>query len=182
MATLQSIAPSKSLKTYGSAALVIALLSGLSYCSEWPKYRFEDDARLAGTKLPGARLLGSFKTADLASPVSWFWPATTTWNYAMPDPLINGRFVLVTLVYDHDPIIFMVDVDCKARTVTWYDQDEPDNAVPAQDTWGRDVKAPNGKTYRLWKSNYPLPGDEMHTLCDTDWTREKRVVAAARGL
>lgn len=161
---------------------MIALVLGLSYCSELPKYRFENEARTAGSKFPGARLLSSFKSGDLASPVSWFWPATTTLNYAMPDPQIDGRFVLVTLVYDHDPIIFMVDVNCKARTVTWYDQNEPDNAVPAQDTWGHDVKAPNGKTYRLWKVNYPLPGDELHSLCETDWGREKQAVATARGL
>jgi hypothetical protein len=50
-----------------SAGIAIAL--GLSYCAEWPKYRFEQLAAETGDSIPGARLIGSTKTADFASPI-----------------------------------------------------------------------------------------------------------------
>ena len=153
---------------------------GVSYCSEVPKYQFERVAGETCKRIPGARLIGSIKAADLASPVSWFWPATTIWNFASPDPLMRGRFSLVGLIYEQDsPVVFLLDVDCEARKGEWYDQDEPDTAIPARTLWGEPVVAPNGKTYRRSKGNIALPPEWLHAFCDTDWTAERKATGAA---
>lgn len=159
-----------------SAGIAIAL--GLSYCAEWPKYRFEQLAAETGHSIPGARLIGSTQTADFASPISWFWPATTTWNFARPDPLMRNRFYTVTLIYNEEsPIVFLVDADCEARKEVLYDLDEPESAFPARDMWGEPVAAPNGKTYRRLNTNTALPLKWLHAFCDTDWTIERKAAA-----
>ena len=102
-----------------SAGIAIAL--GLSYCSEWSKYRFERQAAETGQHIAGARLIGSTKTGDLASPISWFWPATTTWSFARPDPLMRHRFYTVTLIYNEaSPLVYLVDAECEARKAVLY--------------------------------------------------------------
>jgi hypothetical protein len=127
------------------------------------------------------RLIGRSKVVDPASPITWFWPPTTTWNYAMPDPIMRDRFIVMSLVYElKDPGVWLVDVDCNARTETLYDLDEPETAFPARNLWGEPVVAPNGKTYRRMKTAIPLPKDWLKTMCETDWTPEKKAIAAAQ--
>jgi hypothetical protein len=70
-------------------------------------------------------------------------------------------------------------LDCEARKGEWYDQDEPDTAIPARTLWGEPVVAPNGKTYRRSKGNIALPPEWLHAFCDTDWTAERKSTGAA---
>ena len=85
------------------------------------------------------------------------------------------------MVYElKDPGVWLVDVDCNARTETLYDLDEPETAIPARNLWGEPVVAPNGKTYRRMKTAFPLPKDWLKTMCETDWTLEKKAIAAAQ--
>ena len=108
------------------------------------------------------------------SPISWFWPATTTWNFAVPDRQLQGRFYTFTLTYaEKDPIVYLVDVDCKVKKLTWYDLDEPESAYPAVNSRGEPAVAPNGKTYRLSKAQLDPPAGWMYEFCDTDWTEER---------
>jgi hypothetical protein len=133
-----------------------------------------------GERMPGARLISAMKTGDLASPISWFWPARTTWNFALPDPLMRDRFYTVTLRYGEESLsVFLVDADCQAREEVLYDLDEPDSAFPARDVWGEPVVAPNGKTYRRLNTKVALPPAWLHAFCDTDWTTERKAAAAA---
>jgi hypothetical protein len=168
----------RAFKIAGGWSAGIAIVMGLSYCSEWPKYRFERLAAETGQHIPGARLIGSMKTGNLASPISWFWPATTTWNFARPDLLMRDRFYTVTLTYDENPDVFLLDVDCEARGKAGiYDLDQPESAFPARNLWGEPVVAPNGKTYRELKTNITLPPEWLHAFCDTDWTTERKAAA-----
>lgn len=168
------------LKTAGGMAAFIAFVFGTSYCSEAPKYRFEKIAAEAGKQLPGARLVGSMKSGDLSSPVSWFWPATTTWNFAMPDPVMSGRFYLMSMLYDEkEPSVWLLDVDCDSRKGEWYDLDEPATAAPARNLFGEPVVAPNGQTYRHSKVNIAFPKEWLHQFCDTEWTAERKATRAA---
>ena len=57
---------------------------GVSCCSELSKHHFEQAAAETGRSIPGARVIGSLKTANFASSVSWFWPANTTRDFAWP--------------------------------------------------------------------------------------------------
>jgi hypothetical protein len=165
----------QALKTIGGLLVAIAIMLGVSYCSEWPKYQFERTAREVGRGLPGARLISSAKSGDLSSPVSWFWPATTTWTFAVPDPVLADRFFTATLTYGEEQALsFLVDADCKDRTLIWYDLDEPDSAFPARDLFGEPVVAPNGKTYRRSDYPYHVPPGWLHAFCDTDWTAERK--------
>jgi hypothetical protein len=169
----------KGFKIAGGWSAGIAIALSLSYYAEWPKYRFERLAAETGQRIPGARLIGSMKSADFASPISWFWPATTTWNFARPDPLMRDRFYTLTLIYDEkeSPIIFLVDADCEARKEVLYDLDQPESAFPARNLWGEPVSAPNGKTYRQLKTNIAPPPEWLHAFCDTDWTTERKAAA-----
>lgn len=171
----------RALKIAGGWIIGIAVILGWSYWSERPKYNFERMATEVGSNLPGARLIGHSMVVDPASPITWFWPPTTTYNYAMPDPIVGDRFYVMSLVYElKDPSIWLVDPDCKDHTETLYDLDEPDTAFPARDLWGEPVVAPNGKTYRQMKNAIPLPKEWVKAMCDTDWTAEKKAIAAAR--
>jgi hypothetical protein len=168
------------IKTGGAWVAVIAVVMGTSYCSEAPKYSFARAAAETGRQIPGARLIGSMKSGDLTSPLSWFWPATTTWNFASPDPQMRGRFYLISLQYgEKEPDVWLLDVDCDARNAEWYDLDEPDTALPARNIWGEPVVAPNGKTYRRSNVNMALPKTWLHAFCDTKWTAERKATAAA---
>jgi hypothetical protein len=170
----------RSLKIICGCVAVVTVILAWSFVAEWPKYHFEKLAKLVGQQLPGARLIQQVKSGDLSSPVSWFWPATTTFNYAMPD-LAEGRFYLVSLRYDEkDPSVYLIDTDCEARDVSLYDLDEPESAYPARDFLGDPVKAPNGKTFRLFNSHFAPPPEWLRALCDTDWTTERKAVFKAR--
>jgi hypothetical protein len=168
------MAANGALKIIGGIAIVLSL----SYCSELPKYRFERAAAEAGHRIPGARLISSMKGGDLASPVSWFWPATTNWSFAFPDAVLRDRFYTFTLIYNEElsPIVFLVDADCEAREEVLYDLDEPESAFPALDFLGEPVVAPNGKTYRRAKryTNIAPPPEWLHAFCETDWTAERK--------
>jgi hypothetical protein len=157
-----------------------AIVFGTSYCNELPKYRFE--RRIPGivSGWPGARLISSFKSVDLASPVSWFWPPTTVWTYAVPDPTMIGRFTLLPVIYGEDPTSFLVDVDCKVGSVDWYALDEPETAVPAIDLFRREVKTRDGRVFRSFHPEQKsLNETQMSALCHTDWRKEKAAVWAA---
>ncbi len=171
----------RALKIAGGWIIGIAIVLGWSYFSERGKYNFERIATEVGSNLPGARLIDHSKIVDPTSPITWFWPPTTTWNYAMPDPIYRDRFIVMSLVYElKDPGIWLVDADCKAHTTTLYDLDEPETAFPARDLFGEPIVAPNGKTYRQMKNAIPLPAGWIKTMCDTDWSAEKKAVAAVR--
>ena len=168
-------------KKVGALALGIAIVLGLSYWAELPKYRFQEDAAETGRIIPGARLVSSIRSADLASPVSWFWPATTTWNFAWPDLLTQDRFYAVTLVYgEDDPLVLLVDANCQNGDAELYDLDQTEGAPPALTIRGEPVVAPNGKTYRRVNTEQPFPASWLRAFCDTDWTTEKDAAAAAR--
>src|SRR5688572_11429110 len=170
----------RDLTVTGVQTCALPIVLGLSYSAELPKYRFQEDAAETGRVIPGARLVNSFQTAELASPVSWFWPATTTWNFAWPDLAKQNRFYAVTLVYgEDDPVVLLVDADCKTGAVELYDLDQPESALPARTIRGEPVIAPNGKTYRRVNTEHPLPATWVQSFCGTDWTAEKASVAAA---
>ena len=165
------------LKIIGSGSLVIVLALGISYYVERPKYRFEQMAAEVGEGMPGARLISSFKSANLASPVSWFWPATTTWDFALPDPQLLDRFYTYTLFYGQvEPDILLVDVYCEDQTVDIYSLDQPESASPALDPSGAPVTAPSGDTYRLFDTRLVPPATWLPAFCDTDWTTERNAV------
>jgi hypothetical protein len=120
----QSMTITPVIKNVAGLSATVAMIMGVSYCSEAPKYHFEHVTFEAGRQIPGARLIGATKSGDLASPVSWFWPATTTWNFAIPDPILTDRFFLVSFIYGRgDASVFLLDVDCEDREVDWYDLD-----------------------------------------------------------
>ncbi len=170
----------KAIKLAGGWAAAIAILMGVSYCSEAPKYRFERIAKSEAAAVPGARQLNAIRVADIASPVSWFWPPATILNFAVPDPLMDSRFYQFSAQYEEaDTAVFLLDVDCKDRKAEWYDLDEPDTAFPARNLWGEPVVAPNGKTYRRSKAQMAMPADWLHAFCDTDWTVERKAAGAA---
>jgi hypothetical protein len=165
----------KLLHIIGSWTAIMAILLSASYCSELPKYRFEKVAMETTKDMPGSRLISSMKTGDIVSPVSWVWPATTTWNFALPDRQSQGRFYIYSLRYgEPQATILLLDAFCERREAVWYDLDEPDDAFPARDLFGGPVVAPNGKTYRRLKSQPPLPPEWTHELCETDWTAERK--------
>src|SRR5262245_38884001 len=131
------------LKIIGASLAVLIAVFGWSYLSEWPKYRFEKVAAEVGQQLPGGRLISSMKAVDLASPLTWFRPVTTTYNFAMPD-LPKGRFYVMTLRYEEkEPFVHLVDADCDKRSLDWHGLDQPNSAYPALDLWGEPVVAPN---------------------------------------
>jgi hypothetical protein len=170
------------LKIIAGWVVVVAVIVGWSYMAERPKYHFEEVAKRVGEQLPGARLILTAKSGDITSPVSWFWPATTTYNFAMPD-LGKGRFYLMALRYDEKkPTVYLIDADCERRDVDLYDLDEPASAAPARDFAGEPIVVPNGKTYRLLKYHYPAPKQWVTAFCDTDWTAERNAVFKARQL
>lgn len=160
------------LKIIGAWVAVLIAVFGWSYLSERPKYHFEELAAEVGRQLPGGRLISSVKSGDLASPLTWFRPATTTYNFAIPD-LPKGRFYVMSLRYDEkEPTIHLIDADCDERSLVWHGLDQPNSAYPARDLWGEPVVAPNGKTYRRIQSRLAAPPEWIRAFCDTDWTNE----------
>lgn len=163
--------------------VVLAIIAGISYLEESPKYRFEKAAAEAINQTPGARLISSSQSGDLASPISWFRPTTTTWNFAMPDAQMSGRFYMVTMLYEDqdDPGVLLVDASCDDRSLTLYSLDAPEDSYPARDMFGEPVVAPNGQTYRLMNTKAQLPDEFIKAFCDTDWSAERKAMAAAGG-
>jgi hypothetical protein len=92
---------------------------------------------------------------------------------------MSGRFYTITLAYDEkEPIVWLIDVDCKDHKFTWYDLDQPASALPARDLYGEPVLAPGGKTYRRSDPQLDPPPGWMHQFCDTDWTEEHKAVSS----
>jgi hypothetical protein len=169
----------KIIKRTGGLLAFIAVAMGASYCSEAPKYRFGQIAVEVGDSIPGARLISSVKVLDPASPATWIWPVTVTWNFAVPDPVTTWHFYLISMRYEEkQPAIRLLDVDCHAHEAVWNDLDEPETALPAISVWGDPVVAPNGQTYRRSTAQPPLPEEWLHAFCETNWTAERKAVRA----
>ena len=157
---------------------IVAAVLAVSYVFEIPKYHFEKIAREAAAGLPGTRLIQIAKTVDVEFPISWVKPPIVMLNFAMPDPLMRGRFFMINFNYsEKDPDSFLLDADCKTQKWAMYDLDQPSSAFPAIDLWGEDVVAPNGKTYRLVKSDNDLPSEWFSAFCKSDWTGERKAIA-----
>lgn len=152
------------------AGVVTAGLA-LSYCQQLPKYAFEREAAQID-ELPGTRLIDTVKTGELTSPVTWFRPNETTWRYAVPDLIHQGRFAVLAFHYEHDPSAYMVDADCSSRELSFAGLDEPEEADPMRDIFGRPVVAGDGRVYRLINSSLPTDQKLVGQFCDTDWTPE----------
>jgi hypothetical protein len=165
----------------GCSSALIAVALGVSYCSELPKYRFEQRAAETIGNLPGARTLGTSKSPSF-SPVSWLRPATTTWEVALPDARMADRFYMIKLVYGAKPMTFLIDADCQSREQIAYDLDEPDSAIPARDLFGAPVVAANARTYRRPHAQPDLPAAWLTTFCDTDWSAERETLAVRQKL
>jgi hypothetical protein len=164
----------------GWSGVIVALLA-MSYCSELPKQRFEYRSAESTNGVPGARAIGSKKGFSITSPISWFWPAITESTIALPDPRVADRFYTMTLTYGaKQPLVFLVDADCQARTLTFFGPDEPESAAPARDLFGSPVVATNGKTYRRLHSNPDSPAAWVVDFCDTDWSAEREAIEAAQ--
>jgi hypothetical protein len=172
---------SRLFRAVGGWSAGIAIVLGMSFCSEWPKYRFEQAATEIGARFPGSRLILSLTSIGITSPISWLRPAKTTLNFAIPDPLMEARFVTLTIVYEEDhPIVFLWDADCEDHTAILYGLNEPESAFPAIDAFGEPVVAPNQQIFRQRKGQLPAPPEFLHAFCDTDWTAERDGIRAAR--
>jgi hypothetical protein len=164
------------------AALIVGALVlvyfGLSVKS---RYDFQHRPAEILSELPGSRLIGSTKVLDVTSPISWFWPEEA-WTFALPDPVLNGRFFTFRAEYREKNAtgLYLVDADCRDKKLTWYDPEEPDNVFPARDLYGEPVTDADGETYRLSAAQPDPPARWMHEFCDTDWTAERKAAAASR--
>jgi hypothetical protein len=141
----------------------------MSYCSELAKHQFENRAAESTNGVSGARVIGSRQRPSILSPVSWFWPAIIETTIALPDPRVSNRFYTMTLISD-----------CQTRKLTFFGQDEPESAEPAQDLFGAAIVAANGRTYRRLRIDPDAPATWIVDFCDTDWSAEREAVAAAR--
>jgi hypothetical protein len=174
------------LRTLAAWLVAAAAMLVLSYCWEWPKYRFQETAEASVRQLPGARIIDEQKEGDFASPMSWFKPTVTAVTFAIPDPMERDRFFRTTFFYDRtlEPLVELVDVDCDQRAAVRYDLDEPTSALPARSVWGEPVVAQNGQTYRRvspkFEQTYPEPPRFIAAFCDTDWTRERQAAGNAK--
>jgi hypothetical protein len=143
------------------------------------KYDFQQLPAEILEGLPGARLIGSVNVLEIESPTSWFWPERA-WTFAMPDPVLSGRFFVFRAEYgEKEPSgLVLVDADCKTKKLTWYDPDQPESAFPARDLYGEPVTAADGETYRLSSTQPEPPKNWMYEFCETDWSAERKAAAA----
>jgi len=174
----------KVFQNIGAATVVAAIVLGLSYCSELPKQRFAQSVIDQVKVIPGARQIASFQSGDLTSPVSWFWPPTTRLIYARPDIAApDTRFYIMSFGYHDAPALWLASMDCAVHkeAATYFpaekgDQGEP--GEPARNILGDPVKAPNGAPFLRHDTPYQPTPDQIHALCDTDWTAERKAAAA----
>ncbi|MCF8534547.1 MAG: hypothetical protein K9G48_16190 [Reyranella sp.] len=159
----------KYIQNIGAIIIVAAISLGLSYCSERPKYQFAASVITGSKQIPGVRLINSFKSGDLTSPVSWFWPATTRLVYARPDITApTPRFYIMSFGYKDPPAVWLVEPDCQAKKEYIYFPAEPgENGEPARNVMGEPVTAPNGKRFLLHENSMPPNADNMRAFCVT---------------
>ncbi|WP_372707338.1 hypothetical protein [Brevundimonas sp.] len=159
---------------------IAVLLLALSYCQELPKHAFEREAAAIDAR-PGTRLIDTMKTGDLASPITWIRPNQTMWRYAVPDPVQTDRFAVMAFHFEHEPSAYMIDADCPERRLYYAGLDEPEDAVPMRDVFGRSVSSGDGRIFRMVE-NAPEPDPKLlAAFCNTDWTLERSELRTAQG-
>lgn len=168
-------------------------LLGLSYCNELPKHARANNVEDAIKRTPWVREVRSSYDIDIASPVSWVWPAKREWVIAQPTlPGLTGRRFQVSHVstqFDYDwnadladPRDYLVDVDCEGRTIRSAHilrvQTEPAMLNPL----GQPVVDNEGNIFRYYTGKIVPPIDvierELSAYCDKDWSRERRALPA----
>ncbi len=171
------------LKAIGAVVAGLCIWGGWNYFLESRQYRFEREVTEAVKVVPGARLIGSYRSADLVDPITWFSPPTTQLTFARPDVLAPvPRFYIMSFHYGEDPAVWLVEPDCKARTKVSYFPDAKDQkGEPARNVLGEPVKASDGSIYRRYDTGIAPSADEMHQFCDTSWTAEKMAAVAPAG-
>jgi hypothetical protein len=162
--------------------LFVALYLGWCYFEQAGQHRWAPAVAETMEKVPGARLVSSFKSGDLINPVSWFWPATARMVYARPDlSTAEPRFYIMSFGRDDEeeqPSIWLVAIDCEAGTEAHYFPAEAgDKGELAMTGLGDPVMAPDGTIYRRHETDTSLPPDQLTAFCDTDWTRERQALA-----
>jgi len=169
-------------KEIGIGIGVAGAMFGGSYLHEWSAYSFESRAMAGLGSVQGARFLNKLSSIDIASPATWIWPTTDVVDFAFPDPMMSGRFYVLSMLRGASPeeAVFLIDVDCdEPEKATWYDLKQPATAYPARDLWGEPVHTKSGEVYRQLKKSPPLPAKWQQEFCHTDWQTERQAVGEA---
>lgn len=167
------------LRTVAIICCVLLVFFGLSYLQERPKYAFAAEVEAGLRAAPWTRPIGTLTTADFISPATWVWPTRTTWRVAQPmigDGSERRRFQETVITFGSEPRTYLLDVDCRARTVDAADVNQPPTAQAMFNALGEPVRDTNGGLYRYIVTEQPWPEGDIRQFCDTDWNKERRFI------
>ena len=177
----QNRAAFRILKFAAISTLVLSALVTCSYLGDSDKYAFEKEGFALGSKLPGSRLIASYKGGSLDSPSSWLWPYTYTFVYAIPDVISLGNFLQISLYWDDKSNSgkfsnSYIQVFCKEGQIWTYYADKNVDGPIARNAFGEEIKTTDGIPYRLI-SETKL--DKNNVLCTADWSKNVAAIRAS---
>lgn len=140
-------------------AVVVGLL-GLFTLPSVPRYQFE---RKVASQIEGKawiRVVNRTKWGDLTEPLTLVATPVGSFTLVMPNDPITGGYREVVMRYGEEPMVSMVEPDCKDFTVL-YARPDPEGVF-------RYTTAGEQKMTKL----------EQETYCQHDWTPEKEALRA----
>jgi hypothetical protein len=162
------------LKPFLIIAGIIAAVFAWSYVNEGQYRAFEQRVRTDQAQAPFSRIIGTGQSADLGSPWSFFQSRTHLISIASPEPARPDWFRVVSYHFDEEePSAFLVEADCQARSLRWFQERDPEGASElARNVFGEPIMGRTGLPLVLVE-DVPPPDQWTASICDHDWTPER---------
>jgi len=134
----------------------LVFVVGLATLPSIPRYQFQREtlAKIEGTEW--LRVVSKAKWGSVTEPLTWVNAPLGSVTVVMPNPPTRGSFRQVTMRYEEEPSVSLVEADCAQFSITYAQPDK------------------TGVFRHATPSPVKMSTQEKSWFCEDDWSREEQ--------